>query len=237
MQCLLSAIPHIPSLMLPASVQGVMLSHNNLMYQVSSLGCCVRLTHLTLTACQAHFPAAYTRLYPMPVCTLSPSSCCCPWRAPALQSQPGHLVFGLQIANFTAFISPNPQDSTLSLLPPWHIYERAVGYYLYARACRQVRPAGRADRQSSTAAACVTFTGCHCSHLHAQAGKSSAALPGAPSVLVPFTCSSTPAQSVAHPLLHACWVMGCECSVLVVCLLSAKALLGLKVACSELGSL
>ena len=61
MQCLLSALPHIPALMLPAFVQGVMLSHNNLMYQVSSLDCCIRLTYLTLTACQAHSSTAPTR--------------------------------------------------------------------------------------------------------------------------------------------------------------------------------
>ena len=172
------------------------------------------VTCLTLTACEAQSPAAPTRQHPNPVCTLPPSQrclCCWPRHAPALQTWPVHLVCGLQIANFTAFISPNPQDSALSLLPPWHIYERAVGYYLYARACRQVRPAGWAERQSSTSAACVTCTCCHCSSWHAQAGEASAALPGAPSVLVPFTGCSTPAQSAAHPLLHACWVMGCKC--------------------------
>ena len=31
-----------------------MLSHNNLMYQVSFLGCCICLIYLTLTAVQAH---------------------------------------------------------------------------------------------------------------------------------------------------------------------------------------
>ena len=140
---------------------------------------------------------------------------------------------GLQIANFTAFISPKPQDSALSLLPPWHIYERAVGYYLYARACRQVRPAGWAELQCSTSAACVTFTCCHCSCLHAEAGEASAALPDAPSVLVPLTGSSTPAHSAAHPPMHACWVMGCKCSSLA-CLLTARTLLALRLACSKL---
>ena len=194
-----------------------MLSHNNLMYQVSFLGCCICLT-LTAVQAHSHSPILKTHLHlliPTKLAMLLAPACA--WSA----SLACHLVCGLQIANFTAFISPNPQDSALSLLPPWHIYERAVGYYLYARACRQVRPAGRADVQCATSAACVTFTCCHCSCLHAAAGEASAALPDAPSVLVPFTCSSTPAHSAAHPQMHACWVMGCECSSLA-CLLSAR---------------
>ncbi|KAK9808885.1 hypothetical protein WJX72_005702 [[Myrmecia] bisecta] len=39
-----------------------------------------------------------------------------------------------QTANFTYFIKPNPGERTLSLLPPWHIYERSCGYFLFSRA-------------------------------------------------------------------------------------------------------
>lgn len=36
---------------------------------------------------------------------------------------PVHL---LQLANFQYFLSPQPGEHALSLLPPWHIYERTV---------------------------------------------------------------------------------------------------------------
>lgn len=43
-----------------------------------------------------------------------------------------------QLAGFDHFIAPHPGDTTLSLLPPWHIYERTTGYYIFSRACTQV---------------------------------------------------------------------------------------------------
>lgn len=37
-----------------------------------------------------------------------------------------------QVESLWYFLKPSPGDTALSLLPPWHIYERTVGYYLYA---------------------------------------------------------------------------------------------------------
>ena len=42
-----------------------------------------------------------------------------------------------QIQNLKFYIQPDVGDSSLSLLPPWHIYERACGYYLYYSGCTQ----------------------------------------------------------------------------------------------------
>ena len=43
-----------------------------------------------------------------------------------------------QLANLTHFLSPQLGDTTLSLLPPWHIYERSVGYFIFSKGCQQV---------------------------------------------------------------------------------------------------
>jgi long-chain acyl-CoA synthetase len=48
----------------------------------------------------------------------------------------GNLFY--QLANFHHFIDVRPGNATLSLLPPWHIYERACGYFIYACAACQV---------------------------------------------------------------------------------------------------
>jgi len=48
----------------------------------------------------------------------------------------GNLFY--QVENFHHFITPQPGESTLSLLPPWHIYERSTGYYIFSRGCLQV---------------------------------------------------------------------------------------------------
>ena len=43
-----------------------------------------------------------------------------------------------QLAEFEYFVKPVRGEQTLSLLPPWHIYERTVGYYIFSRGCKQV---------------------------------------------------------------------------------------------------
>ena len=43
-----------------------------------------------------------------------------------------------QVANFSSYVKPAAGEQTLSLLPPWHIYERSVGYYIFSRGCKQV---------------------------------------------------------------------------------------------------
>ena len=43
-----------------------------------------------------------------------------------------------QLDKFDYFVRLGPGDQTLSLLPPWHIYERAVGYYIFSCGCKQV---------------------------------------------------------------------------------------------------
>ncbi len=48
----------------------------------------------------------------------------------------GNLRYQLDNLNF--FLKPKPGERSLSLLPPWHIYERSCGYYLFSCACTQV---------------------------------------------------------------------------------------------------
>ena len=47
-----------------------------------------------------------------------------------------------QVDKFDFFVRLGPSDQTLSLLPPWHIYERAVGYYIFSCGCKQVLRSG-----------------------------------------------------------------------------------------------
>ncbi len=49
-----------------------------------------------------------------------------------------HANLRYQLDNLHFFLAPRPGDRSLSLLPPWHIYERSCGYFLYSRACTQV---------------------------------------------------------------------------------------------------
>ncbi|KAK9846749.1 hypothetical protein WJX84_009668 [Apatococcus fuscideae] len=49
-----------------------------------------------------------------------------------------HANMFYQIQNLNHYILPDVADTSLSLLPPWHIYERACGYYLYYSGCCQV---------------------------------------------------------------------------------------------------
>lgn len=49
-----------------------------------------------------------------------------------------HANLAYQVANFGHFIDVRPGDRTLSLLPPWHIYERTAGYYVLSRGAAQV---------------------------------------------------------------------------------------------------
>ena len=53
-----------------------------------------------------------------------------------------HANMFYQIQNLNHYILPDVGDTSLSLLPPWHIYERACGYYLYYSGCCQVGIAG-----------------------------------------------------------------------------------------------
>eukprot|EP00877_Chromochloris_zofingiensis_P004131 jgi/Chrzof1/13719/Cz08g09130.t1 len=43
-----------------------------------------------------------------------------------------------QISNFDYFLKVQPGDSTLSLLPPWHIYQRTVAYFLFKCGAKEV---------------------------------------------------------------------------------------------------
>lgn len=49
-----------------------------------------------------------------------------------------HANLKYQLDNLGFFLSPRAGERSLSLLPPWHIYERSCGYFLYSRACTQV---------------------------------------------------------------------------------------------------
>ena len=63
-----------------------------------------------------------------------------------------HANLKYQLDNLHFFLAPRPGDSSLSLLPPWHIYERSCGYFLYSRACTQVMsmPVRRACESGAT---------------------------------------------------------------------------------------
>jgi long-chain acyl-CoA synthetase len=43
-----------------------------------------------------------------------------------------------QLRNFNTLIDVQPRDTTLSLLPPWHIYERTTGYFIFQQGTTQV---------------------------------------------------------------------------------------------------
>lgn len=43
-----------------------------------------------------------------------------------------------QVENLSAFLRVHPGERTLSLLPPWHIYERTCCYYILSRGAAQV---------------------------------------------------------------------------------------------------
>ncbi|CAK0773375.1 hypothetical protein CVIRNUC_004059 [Coccomyxa viridis] len=49
-----------------------------------------------------------------------------------------HANLKYQLDNLAFFLAPRAGERSLSLLPPWHIYERSCGYFLYSRACTQV---------------------------------------------------------------------------------------------------
>ena len=49
-----------------------------------------------------------------------------------------HANIAYQVANFSSFVTPAAGEQTLSLLPPWHIYERTVSYDIFSRGCKQV---------------------------------------------------------------------------------------------------
>jgi long-chain acyl-CoA synthetase len=43
-----------------------------------------------------------------------------------------------QLRNFHTLIDVHAGDTTLSLLPPWHIYERTTGYFIFQQGTTQV---------------------------------------------------------------------------------------------------
>ncbi|KAK9834180.1 hypothetical protein WJX81_006227 [Elliptochloris bilobata] len=49
-----------------------------------------------------------------------------------------HANLVYQVANLSFFLRPAPGERTLSLLPPWHIYERAASYFCFACGVTQV---------------------------------------------------------------------------------------------------
>ena len=49
-----------------------------------------------------------------------------------------HSNLAYQKQNLGYFCPIKAGDRTLSLLPPWHIYERAAAYYVFSRAGSQV---------------------------------------------------------------------------------------------------
>ncbi|GFR52124.1 hypothetical protein Agub_g14639 [Astrephomene gubernaculifera] len=49
-----------------------------------------------------------------------------------------HANLTYQVRNLSYFLSVQPGDRVLSLLPPWHIYERAASYFVFSRGGHQV---------------------------------------------------------------------------------------------------
>lgn len=50
-----------------------------------------------------------------------------------------HANLMYQVANLPYFIEISAGQSVLSLLPPWHIYERTCSYLVLSKGCKQVR--------------------------------------------------------------------------------------------------
>lgn len=46
-----------------------------------------------------------------------------------------------QLRHFDTLINVHAGDTTLSLLPPWHIYERTTGYFIFQQGTTQVHSA------------------------------------------------------------------------------------------------
>ena len=63
----------------------------------------------------------------------------CSWAAQGVMLSHANLKY--QLDNLAFFLAPRAGERSLSLLPPWHIYERSCGYFLYSRACTQARSA------------------------------------------------------------------------------------------------
>jgi len=55
-----------------------------------------------------------------------------------------------QLNNLKHFLQPSPAESSLSLLPPWHIYERSCGYFIYSCGMKQVYTSIRRFREDLT---------------------------------------------------------------------------------------
>ena len=53
-----------------------------------------------------------------------------------------HANLMYQVCSLSFFLDVHPGESVLSLLPPWHIYERTCSYFVLARGLKQVRPPG-----------------------------------------------------------------------------------------------
>ena len=49
-----------------------------------------------------------------------------------------HANLAYQIRNLSYYLKVSPGERTLSLLPPWHIYERSAAYYILSQAASQV---------------------------------------------------------------------------------------------------
>lgn len=52
-----------------------------------------------------------------------------------------------QLRNFHTLIDVRPGDTTLSLLPPWHIYERTTGYFVFQQGACQVLDCGLSESE------------------------------------------------------------------------------------------
>jgi len=51
-----------------------------------------------------------------------------------------HANLAYQIRNLSHFLPIRAGNRTLSLLPPWHIYERSSAYYVFSQGSGQVPP-------------------------------------------------------------------------------------------------
>jgi AMP-binding enzyme len=60
---------------------------------------------------------------------------CPPWPQGVMLS---HANIMSQLRNFHTLIKVHAGDTTLSLLPPWHIYERTTGYFIFQQGTTQV---------------------------------------------------------------------------------------------------
>ena len=102
-----------------------------------------------------------------------------------------------QLTNLKHFLQPLPGESSLSLLPPWHIYERSCGYFIYSCGMKQVYTNIRRFREDLTKFPPQFFV-CVPLVIDTLQTKVRAASAFAQALSVPRSCSVRPCNSICN---------------------------------------